>query len=126
VLIGLRRAPHISPQRCFRPADAVNVRNVLALVTPSTAPGGIQAAYAHKHGLPIVAVRENRTIMGVPAAKMGFDNVIEVENYCEAAGVLLALRKGIHLGGVRRPIPTLRHGLGQGKAAEKKRTFRLA
>jgi len=124
VLIGLRRAPHISLQRCFRPADAVSVRNVLALVVPATSLGGIPAIYAHKHGLPIVAVRENRTIMGVPAAKMGFDNVIEVENYCEAAGVLLALQKGIHLGGVRRPIPTLRHGLGQGKAKE--RAFRLA
>jgi hypothetical protein len=125
VLIGLRRAPQISPQRCFRPADVLNVRNVLALVTPATALGGIPAIYAHKHGLPIVAVRENGTIMGVPAAKMGFDNVVEVDNYCEAAGVLLALRKGIHLGGVRRPIPTMRHGLGRSAAAEK-RAFRLA
>jgi hypothetical protein len=125
VLIGLRRAPQISPRRCFRPADVLNVRNVLALVTPATALGGIPAIYAHKHGLPIVAVRENRTIMGVPAAKMGFDNVVEVDNYCEAAGVLLALRKGIHLGGVRRPIPTMRHGLGRSAAAEK-RAFRLA
>jgi hypothetical protein len=125
VLIGLRRAPQISAQRCFRPADVLNVRNVLALVTPATALGGIPAIYAHKHGLPIVAVRENRTIMGVPAAKMGFDNVVEVDNYCEAAGVLLALRKGIHLGGVRRPIPTMRHGMGRTAAAEK-RAFRLA
>ncbi len=126
VLIGLRRAPQISARRCFRPADVLNVRNVLALVTPATALGGIPAIYAHKHGLPIVAVRENGTIMGVPAAKMGFDNVIEVENYCEAAGVLLALRKGIHLGGVRRPIPTMRHGLGRAAGVEKKRAFRLA
>lgn len=125
ILIGLRRAPQITAQRCFRPSDVLNVRNVLALVTPATALGGIPAIYAHKHGLPIVAVRENRTIMGVPAAKMGFDNVIEVENYCEAAGVLLALRKGIHLGGVRRPLPTLRHGLGSAAGAEK-RAFRLA
>jgi hypothetical protein len=125
ILIGLRRAPQITAQRCFRPSDVLNVRNVLALVTPATALGGIPAIYAHKHGLPIVAVRENRTILGVPAAKMGFDNVIEVENYCEAAGVLLALRKGIHLGGVRRPLPTLRHGLGRAAGAEK-RAFRLA
>jgi hypothetical protein len=126
VLIGLRRAPQISAERCFRPADAVSVRNVLAVVTPSTSLGGIPAIYAHKHGLPIVAVRENRTIMGVPAAKMGFDNVIEVDNYCEAAGVLLALREGISLPSVRRPLPTMRHGMGRAAAAEKKRTFRLA
>lgn len=125
VLIGLRRAPQISGHRCFRPADVLSARNILALVTPATALGGIPAIYAHKHGIPIVAVRENRTIMGVPAAKMGFDSVVEVENYCEAAGVLLALRKGIHLGGVRRPIPTLRHGLGH-TAAAAKRSFRLA
>jgi hypothetical protein len=43
----------------------------------------------------------------------------------ETAGVLLALRKGIHLGGVRSPIPTLRHGLGRAAGVEK-RVLRLA
>jgi hypothetical protein len=122
VLIGLRRAPQLSAERCFRPAGMVSVHNVLAVVSPSTALGGIPAIYANKHGLPIVAVRENKSIMGVSAAQLGFDNVIEVDNYLEAAGVLLAIRQGISLDTVRRPLPTLRHGMGQ--KAEVARPFR--
>jgi hypothetical protein len=125
-LIGLRRAPQITSERCFNPSDVLNVRNVLALVSPAESLGGIPAIYANRHGIPIVAVRENRTILGVPGHKLGFNNVIEVDNYVEAAGVLLALRKGIHLESVRRPLPTLRHGLGRGSAAEKAYRVRLA
>jgi hypothetical protein len=124
-LIGLRRAPQISSERCFHPADVLNVRNVLAVVSPADALGGIPAVYANKHGIPIIAVRENRTILGVPASRLGFTNVIEVDNYLEAAGVLLALRNGIHLESVRRPLPTLRHGMSRG-AAKKLRTSRFA
>ena len=89
------------------------------MVSPASALGGIPAIYANKHGIPIVAVRENRTILGVSAAKLGFNNVIEVDNYLEAAGVLLALRHGIHLDSVRRPLPTLRHGIGRSASREK-------
>jgi hypothetical protein len=125
-LIGLRRAPQIVPERCLRPADVINVRNVLALVTPADALGGIPAIYAHKHGIPIVAVRENRTKMGLGGDGLGFDNVIEVGNYLEAAGALLALERGISLGSVRRPLPTLRHGLGARAGLEKAYRARFA
>ena len=37
------------------------------------------------------------------------DNLIEVENYLEAAGVLLAMRSGIALESIRRPLKTLRN-----------------
>jgi len=124
-LIGLRRAPQISAERCFGPAEIINVRNVLALVSPADSLGGIPAIYAHKHGIPIVAVRENRTILSVSGQKLGF-NVIEVDNYVEAAGVLLAVKNGIHLESVRRPLPTLRHGLGRGAAAKKNYRVRSA
>ena len=46
------------------------------------------------NGGPIVAVRENRTVLDVPGSQLGFGRVIEVDNYFEAAGVLLALRQG--------------------------------
>jgi len=123
-LIGLRRAPQISPDHGFCPADIVNVHNVLALVCPASSLGGIPAIYADKHGIPIVAVHENRTVMAVPGSKLGFDQVIEVSNYFEAAGVLLALRNGISLASVRRPLPTLRHGMGQGVARVREKVQR--
>lgn len=111
-LIGLRRAPQLGGQHPYRSADVVNVHNVFAVVCPASSLGGIPAIYAHRHGIPIIAVRENKTIFGVSAARLGFHNVIEVDNYAEAAGILLALRKGISLESFRRPMTTMRHGQG--------------
>lgn len=111
-LIGLRRAPQIVPRRGVRVADSLNVHNVIALVAPSGCLGGIPAIYANKLGIPIIAVQENRTILRVGAKALGLRNVIEVRNYAEAAGVVLALKKGIHLETITRPLKTFRHGLG--------------
>jgi len=125
-LIGLRRAPQINSERSFRCADIVNVRNVLALVAPAGCLGGVPAIYAHKHGIPIVAVAENETILGVSADRIGIGNVIEVRSYAEAAGVLLALKRGISLESIRRPLPTHRHRFGEGARAERQYRVQFA
>lgn len=116
VLIGLSKAPQMSLRRSggrgplTRPrlADAVNVNNLLAVVAPAGCLGGIPAIHAERAGIPIVAVRDNGTVLDVTGEKMGLGGVVEVESYAEAAGVLLALRHGIDLGAVARPIATLR------------------
>lgn len=109
VLIGLRRAPQIAPGAGCRVRDVVNVNNLMAVVLPAGALGGIPAIYAQKFGVPVIAVSENRTVFDVTADKLGLDNVIEVRSYAEAAGVLLALRQGISLESIARPLNTLRH-----------------
>ena len=113
--------------RARRPAKGEQIQQqfIHRFRSPADSLGGIPAIYAHKHGIPIVAVRENRTILSVSGQKLGF-NVIEVDNYVEAAGVLLAVKNGIHLESVRRPLPTLRHGLGRGAAAKKNYRVRSA
>jgi len=121
-LIGLRRAPQIRPRPCQRCRDVVNVHNLLALVTPANTLGGIPAIYAHKYGVPIIAVADNRTVLGVSKEKVGMTEVIDVRSYAEAAGVLLALRRGIHLDSIRRPLPTFRHR--QGRGAHARRAYR--
>lgn len=108
VLIGLSRAPQVSLERRPRVADAVNVGNLMAVVAPAGCLGGIPAIHAERSGIPIVAVRDNRTVLDVDGAKMGFGKVIEVGTYAEAAGVLLALRHGIDVRAIARPIETLR------------------
>ena len=117
-LIGLRKAPQIVLRRGVRVADSLNVHNVLALVAPSGCLGGIPAIYANKLGIPIIAVQENRTILKVSAKALGLPGVIEVRNYAEAAGVVLALKKGIHLETVTRPLKTFRHGMGAEMSGE--------
>lgn len=109
ILIGLRRAAQISDRASFRVKDVINVNNLLAVVAPASSLGGIPALYAERDNIPIIAVEENRTVLDVGRAKLGMRNVIEVRNYAEAAGIILALKKGINLQSIRRPLETLRH-----------------
>jgi hypothetical protein len=106
VLKGLSRAPRLVPltELSQVPAPALSVNNVGAVVAPATCLGGIPALAAEFQGIPLIAVRENETILDVTNAKMRMANVIEVESYLEAAGVLLALRNGISLESLRRPL----------------------
>lgn len=109
ILVGLKNAPHIAPPANSRIADVININNLAAVVTPASCLGGIPAIHAHKHGIPIIAVRENKTILRVDRDVMQMSEVIEVGNYAEATGVLVALRNGIHLESIRRPLKTLQY-----------------
>jgi hypothetical protein len=55
-------------------------------------------------GIPTIAVRENTTVLEMTNQAVQMANVIEVNSYLEAAGAILALRKGISLDSLRRPI----------------------
>lgn len=106
ILLGLAKAPRIRREGRIR--DAVNVNNLQAVVAPASCLGGIPALYAAEQGVPIVAVAENGTVLDVHAEKVGLDGVVQVRNYAEAAGVLLALRHGIALPSITRPLKTVR------------------
>jgi hypothetical protein len=107
ILIGLRRAPQILPQQSSRIADVINLNNLAAIVAPASCLGGIPTIYAEKRGIPIIAVRENRTILRIDHEALPMRNVVEVESYAEAAGILLALKKGIHPESLSRPFKTM-------------------
>lgn len=107
ILIGLKGAPQIAPQAVSRVADVVNINNLTAIVTPASCLGGIPAIYAQKYDIPLIAVRENQTILQVNREALAMNNVVEVASYAEAAGVLLAMKKGIHLESLQRPFRTL-------------------
>jgi hypothetical protein len=110
VLKGLARAPRPLAIRSLSaaPAGALTLNNVGAIVVPASCLGGIPALAAQYSDIPLIAVSENRTILDVTNAKMKMANVIPVASYLEAAGVVLALRKGISLESLRRPIPATR------------------
>lgn len=108
VLIGLRRAPQVAGEGNFRVKDILDIHNVLAIVAPATALGGIPVLFAGKYGIPVIAVKENRTILQVDASALNLDHVYEVNNYAEAAGVVMALKQGISIRSLYRPLDTLR------------------
>ena len=109
VLVGLGRAPQISSATGCRTADVVNINNLLAVVAPASALGGIPVLFAHEYHIPVIAVKDNKTILDVSRSQLNLKSVLEVNNYAEAAGIIQALKKGISINSIYRPLSTLRH-----------------
>lgn len=109
ILIGLRRAAQIKPRPNNRVADIINANNLLAVVVPAGALGGVPVICAQEQGIPVIAVRENRTILDITQAKMRLPNVVEVNSYAEAAGIISALKSGVSLQSLSRPLETFRY-----------------
>jgi hypothetical protein len=127
VLIGLRRAPQIERTPRLRAADVVNINNVMAVVAPAGCLGGIPVLCAVDRGIPVIAVAANETILDVSRTALGIENgVIEARSYAEAAGLLLALRRGISIDSITRPLKTLRHRRTVATGVEEPRIARRA
>lgn len=110
VLKGLHRSPAIcAAGENPGTAGRIGAENIHCLIIPDGCIGlPTLAALAQK--IPVIAVRSNRNCMkndlaALPAAR---DGVCFVDNYLEAVGVMTALRKGISLESVRRPIMATR------------------
>jgi hypothetical protein len=103
---GLSRAPQLEVLGIASDASAsaLTVGNVGAIVVPATALGGVPALAAEFHAIPLIAVRENDTVLAMTADRLSMSGVIEVGSYLEATGVVTALRHGIALESLRRPI----------------------
>ena len=106
VLKGLSRAPRLLsiPELNSVSAHLITLNNIGAIIVPASCLGGIPALVAEFSGIPLIAVSENQTILNVSNAQMRMTNVIEVSSYLEAVGVVVALREGISLESLRRPI----------------------
>jgi hypothetical protein len=108
VLIGLGRAPQFSPGISGgRTAGELTVGDVIAVVAPADALGGIPVLEALCRRIPVLAVRGNSTILDVTAENLDLPGITEVASYAEAAGVILALRNGISLESITRPMTAL-------------------
>ena len=67
---------------------------------------GLPTLAALEQGIPVIAVRENKNLMANDLTELPWasDQLYIVENYLEAAGVLAALKAGVSVESVRRPI----------------------
>jgi hypothetical protein len=92
VLKGLHRAPRIV-------AAGLSNRDVDALITPIGCVGPAHESCL-KSGIPVIAVKENKTALNDPMPK----EFIIVDNYLEAAGYLMAIRAGVCPASTRRPL----------------------
>ena len=108
VLVGLSRAPQLSADvPGTRLAEELSFTDVVAVVAPAGALGGPPVLEALRRRIPVIAVRGNETMFAVTAEALDLPGIIEVANYAEAAGTILALRSGIALDTVSRPLQSL-------------------
>jgi len=108
ILVGLSKAPQLARNNRYRIKDVIGIDNLVAVVAPASTLGGIPMLCAQGYNIPIIAVRENNTILDVTGDKLNLKNVYEVHNYLEAAGMVQALGKGISIDTLHRPLETLR------------------
>ncbi len=91
VLRGLNKAPRIG--------KGISVRDIDFMVSPYGCWGEPHKA-CEKFGIPIIMVRENKTILNEKIP----DHCIVVDNYWEVAGIVMSMKSGIHHLSVRRPL----------------------
>ena len=106
VLKGLHTAPRVATGAAgMSQPDTLTARDVSCLVIPDGCIG-LPTLTALEQGIPVIAVRENRSLMRNDLALLPWasDQLHVVENYWEAVGVMAALREGMSPGAVRRPL----------------------
>ena len=119
ILKGLYKSPKIinDPDMVFHP-DLLNVSDISCLVVPDGCIG-LPTLAAIEQGIPVIAVKENKNQMKNDLSKLPFSpgKLFIVENYLEAVGVMQALKAGVALDTVRRPLEYTKVKLAESKTA---------
>lgn len=100
ILKGLHKSPQLSHV-------GITLSDVKAIIIPYGCCGGIPAIMSQKWNIPLICVKENKTVLDVTPEKMGM-NAIVVENYLEAIGIISAMKSGITVESLRRPFKSIR------------------
>ena len=99
VIKGLSRAPEIhflnvNSKETISP-QWLKIADVAAIVAPWNCLGGIPMLVAAARGIPIIAVKDNDTLLNVSRDTLNYgDSVVEVENYLEAAALAKRIVNG--------------------------------
>ena len=122
VLVGLSHAPdlicksNLNLEGNFIPhkSNLLSIENLGAVVVPQGALGGEAVLACIERGIPLIVV-SNPGVIDVNSEKMRLNkscghkeiNVFHAENYLEACGLITALREGICIRSLRRPIESV-------------------
>ena len=106
ILKGLQRSPKIvTDADAMMDSGVLTASDIACLVIPDGCLG-LPTLAALEQGVPVISVRENRTLMKNDLTSLPWKQgqLHIVDNYWEAAGVIAALKAGIDPKVVRRPI----------------------
>ena len=97
-LKGLHKAPRITTEYSCK---TISCRDIDVMISPMGCFGPPHKACI-EHNIPIIVVKENKTVLN--DFEDGDERFIFVENYIEAAGMIMCMRAGVYHLTVRRPI----------------------
>jgi len=103
VLIGLSKAPDLIELTNKNEVNTIYPSQLESIVVPSGALGGEAVLAGIERGLNIISVK-NSNMVNIDNQKFHYKKLREVNNYFEAAGLLLSLRKGIDPKSIKRPL----------------------
>lgn len=105
ILKGLHKSPRIITNQSFPHPGMMSVADISCLIIPDGCVG-LPTLAAMEQGIPVIAVRENKNRMQNNLEELPFvpGKLFIVENYLEAVGVMHALKAGVSLESVRRPL----------------------
>ena len=123
VLVGLSRAPdlikvdeiHKNKSINFLSSEFIKAENLGAIIAPQGALGGEAVLACLEKGIPLIAVA-NPGVLKVTSQSLGIETVVKlnrsdnffyVDNYLEAAGLVLSIREGINISSLKRPIRSI-------------------
>ena len=123
VLVGLSRAPDLICKSKIKNTEntflqmktTLSDSDLGAVVVPQGALGGEAVLSCIERFIPLIIV-SNQGVLNVNSTKMRLDsliadndkNILYAQNYLEAAGLITALRYGINVKSLRRPIDCLK------------------
>ena len=103
VLIGLSNAPDIVELPNKNELITLHPSQIESIVVPNGALGGEAVLAGIEKGLNIISVKNPNTL-NVTNKFYKYPNLFEVNNYFEAAGIILAIKKGVNLNSIQRPL----------------------
>ena len=108
VLIGLSNAPDLIDLPDLDNKITLFPHEIESIVVPSGALGGEAVLACMERDLNIIAVK-NDGVLNVSSQWFDYNKLFKVDNYLEAAGLLIAIREGINYKSIKRPLNSIKN-----------------
>ena len=108
VLIGLSTAPDLIDLKDYNDKVTISPHDIDSIVVPSGALGGEAVLACMERDLNIIAVK-NEGVLNVSDKWFDYKKLFKVDNYIEAAGLLIAIREGINYKSINRPLKSIQN-----------------